>query len=157
MLHCFFYVANNGVSSHLFPINLMNRLRLWRQWRQVGRQEGGYWQLHARLGSPCLHYNRTIISLSLAFRDEFQLYACWICGFAVPLCRDLPIITSWQAGDGGAGVGWLQNVFLSRISQARLGLAEGPWEQLELLPPRVISICIRSACCNLQQVLHALQ
>lgn len=156
MLHCF-YIANNGVSSHLFPINSMNRLRLWRQWRQVGREEEGYWDLqqHAHLGSPCLHYNRTIILLSLAFRDDFQLYACWICGFAVTLCRDLPIITSWQAGDGELGLVGCRTC--SYRASAMPGLVEGPWEQLELLPPRVISICIRSACCNLQQVLQTLQ
>lgn len=73
---------------------------------------------HAYLGGPCLHYNRTIILLSLAFRDEFQLYAWSICGFAGLLCGDLPITTSLVC----IGVGWLQtNVFLSRINLARPG------------------------------------
>lgn len=61
---------------------------------------------HAYLGGPCLHYNRTIILLSLAFRDEFQLYAWSICGFAGLLCGDLPITTSWRAG-GGVHWCWL--------------------------------------------------
>lgn len=112
-------------------------------------------QQHAHLGNPCLYYNRTIILLSLAFRDEFQLYACWICGFAVPLCGDLPIIISWQAGDEVLGLVGCRTC--SYRASARPGPVEGPWEQFEMLPPRVISICIRSACCNFQQVLHTLR